>query len=247
MDILKKVNLNKRMRDINIKMATVFAVALFIVGCTSVIVKDEAPPPIENGLNRVETIACGHHGVGNNICWVSPSDDPRNVSIETVIYFEGRLVIKSIGGGCSIDDSVTVSGFGLYRLDLAKYVSSFSKSCIIDLIYQPKFPGQEESDAKIRGASGRVLLMVSPLDKAELSDGAVAYSRPQDDLFYEGSGLISIRQTRDFVPRTASCNCHLSHTDHVHEGARLDDAERRQWILNDEGLYRWAKAERVRI
>ena len=57
----------------------------------------------------------------------------------------------------------------------------------------------------------------------------------------------AIRQTRDFVPRTASCNCHLSRTDHVHEGARLDDAERRRWILNDEGLYRWAKAEGVRI
>ena len=27
--------------------------------------------------------------------------------------------------------------------------------------------------------------------------------------------------------------------------ARLDDAERRLWILNDEGLYRWAKSEGV--
>jgi hypothetical protein len=27
---------------------------------------------------------------------------------------------------------------------------------------------------------------------------------------------------------------------------RLDDAERRMWILNDEGLYRWAKSEGVR-
>jgi len=29
--------------------------------------------------------------------------------------------------------------------------------------------------------------------------------------------------------------------------ARIDDAERRLWILNDEGLYRWAKSERVNI
>ena len=57
----------------------------------------------------------------------------------------------------------------------------------------------------------------------------------------------AITRARDFVPRTASCDCPLSHTDHVHEGERLDDAERRQWILNDEGLYRWAKAEGVRI
>jgi len=27
----------------------------------------------------------------------------------------------------------------------------------------------------------------------------------------------------------------------------LNDQERRQWVLNDEGLYRWAKREGVRI
>lgn len=28
---------------------------------------------------------------------------------------------------------------------------------------------------------------------------------------------------------------------------RYSDAERRRWILNDEGLYRWARSEGVRI
>lgn len=28
---------------------------------------------------------------------------------------------------------------------------------------------------------------------------------------------------------------------------RLNNEERRQWILNDEGLYRWARSEGVRI
>ena len=28
---------------------------------------------------------------------------------------------------------------------------------------------------------------------------------------------------------------------------RLSDQERRLWILNDEGLYRWARSEGVRI
>ena len=30
-------------------------------------------------------------------------------------------------------------------------------------------------------------------------------------------------------------------------GLKLTDAERRLWILNDEGLYSWARAEGVRI
>ena len=29
--------------------------------------------------------------------------------------------------------------------------------------------------------------------------------------------------------------------------ARIDDAERRMWVLNDEGLYNWAKSERVNV
>jgi hypothetical protein len=28
---------------------------------------------------------------------------------------------------------------------------------------------------------------------------------------------------------------------------KRNDAERREWILNDEGLYRWARSEGVRI
>jgi len=30
-------------------------------------------------------------------------------------------------------------------------------------------------------------------------------------------------------------------------GARVDDEERRLWVLNDEGLYRWARSEGVEI
>ena len=30
-------------------------------------------------------------------------------------------------------------------------------------------------------------------------------------------------------------------------GARIDDRERKLWVLNDEGLYHWAKESGVRI
>lgn len=30
-------------------------------------------------------------------------------------------------------------------------------------------------------------------------------------------------------------------------GAAKNDEERRQWVLNDEGLYNWARSEGVRI
>lgn len=33
----------------------------------------------------------------------------------------------------------------------------------------------------------------------------------------------------------------------VCDNIRLDDAERRLWILNDEGLYNWARSEGVNV
>jgi hypothetical protein len=33
----------------------------------------------------------------------------------------------------------------------------------------------------------------------------------------------------------------------VCDNCRLNDDERRQWILNDEGLYQWARSEGCRI
>lgn len=49
------------------------------------------------------------------------------------------------------------------------------------------------------------------------------------------------------VPRTASCYCPKSGTDHQHPAGKHNDEDRRQWILNDEGLYNWARSEGVRI
>ena len=58
----------------------------------------------------------------------------------------------------------------------------------------------------------------------------------------------AIARALDHVPRTASCDCPQSGTDHMHtDDIRLSDEDRRQWILNDEGLYRWARSEGVRI
>lgn len=48
-----------------------------------------------------------------------------------------------------------------------------------------------------------------------------------------------------FVPRTASCNCHRSGTDHYHDAPRLSKEDLRQWVLNDEGLYNRARREGV--
>ena len=47
-----------------------------------------------------------------------------------------------------------------------------------------------------------------------------------------------IRQNREELDRAIH---------RVVPGLRLNDSERRLWILNDEGLYRWARSEGVRI
>jgi hypothetical protein len=56
-----------------------------------------------------------------------------------------------------------------------------------------------------------------------------------------------IGHTLAHVPRTASCDCPLSGTEHNHAAPKLNDAERRRWIMNDEGLYRDARRAGCRI
>jgi hypothetical protein len=58
----------------------------------------------------------------------------------------------------------------------------------------------------------------------------------------------AINRALNHVPKQASCYCHLSGTDHDHSDApKRNDEDRRQWVLNDQGLYNWARSEGVRI
>ncbi len=51
------------------------------------------------------------------------------------------------------------------------------------------------------------------------------------------------------TPKEASCQCPLSGARDHECGSypNLDDEDRRRWILNDEGLYTWARSEGVRL
>lgn len=49
------------------------------------------------------------------------------------------------------------------------------------------------------------------------------------------------------VPKTAGCYCPLSGTNHYHQPERRNDAERRQWIVNHEGLYDLARRAGVKV
>lgn len=57
----------------------------------------------------------------------------------------------------------------------------------------------------------------------------------------------AIASASSFVPRTASCYCPKSGTDHHHAAPKVTTAEIREWILNDEGMYRWARQCGVRV
>jgi hypothetical protein len=52
----------------------------------------------------------------------------------------------------------------------------------------------------------------------------------------------------NYVPATASCYCPKSGTAHNHDNhPRRNDEDRRGWVLNDDGLYQWARSEGCRI
>jgi len=47
-----------------------------------------------------------------------------------------------------------------------------------------------------------------------------------------------IKENRKMIDRTILCAC---------PNCRLNDDEREKWIMNDEGLYNWARMSGVRI
>ncbi len=57
----------------------------------------------------------------------------------------------------------------------------------------------------------------------------------------------AIDRVLGFVPSTASCYCAESGTDHRHPTEPRNDEERETWIVNDEGLYSWARSEGVPV
>jgi len=58
---------------------------------------------------------------------------------------------------------------------------------------------------------------------------------------------INNRPGMAFVPRTASCYCSKSGTDHYHAPKSLTLSEIEDWVRNDESLYNWARSEGVRL
>lgn len=57
----------------------------------------------------------------------------------------------------------------------------------------------------------------------------------------------AINRQLGHVPRTASCHCPKSGTDHYHQPDKRNDEERRMWVLNDEGLHAFALSKGVRM
>lgn len=189
----------RKAKELMRKTASVCTVLLAFMlmgaaGCQTVLIKDEAPPPIDNGQNRVETLVCGHHAVGNNVCWVGSQTAPQSVDFKIVTYLSGRVEVKSNGGGCSINEAIAFKDGQVIELDLSRYLRQFTSTCIVDVFMVVNFPGEKDTDVPTRGLAGRVTLAFSDLGKAPISNPAVLSTRPDDDDFYKGVGLLSLRQ-----------------------------------------------------
>lgn len=172
-----------------------FLGAILFLSCSGKIVRDDAPAPIENGQGRLETIVCGHHAVGDNICWVDSGDSLADIDVSVLTVFSGSLTIKSVDSSCSIDKSVSYSNFEEVRFTLGDFTQNFHESCIVDLVMYPVFPGQNNSEVSVKGWSGRIVFAYknSEVDLAYVK-GTDNYSEYSDDsLFYDGVGLVSVR------------------------------------------------------
>lgn len=174
-------------------MRSIFGV-LFLglfVGCSSVkLVRDVYPT--NTGVGRIESIACGHYAIGNNACWLKKNITVSSIDIRVVTYLSGRLILRSNGGSCSINDSISYDGFSKLKINMEKYIKDTSGQCVIDLIMQPKFPGQEKSDVETAGLTGRIAIIFSDIDPAGMSE--IIGPDEDDGFFFPGVALLTNRK-----------------------------------------------------
>lgn len=174
-----------------------FVLLVFVFGCTTNnIVRDEAAPPIEYGMGRVDTTVCGHHAIGTNLCWVPKGPTPNDVWIHVRTVFSGRVVIRSLGKwSCNIDESIAYQDFATVSIRLSDYIKDFKNSCLVNVLLFPKWPGQEKSDIPIKGFKGTVYFMAQSQNTrlGQFVAKNMSSGVQNDAMVYPGAYLISMR------------------------------------------------------
>ena len=121
--------------------------ACLVMGCVHIKkpINDPSPPAAESnyataeyqtrdllGKNEVEM----HYGLGD--AYILIGDEYNNLNLKVQGYFDG--VIKVDSGLCNISETTTYKSSELVPI---KVPGVASRSCLIDIVVIPKFPGEE--------------------------------------------------------------------------------------------------------
>lgn len=186
--------LNKRAINFT-KMVAAALAALSFCGCVAKLIPDFAPAPIDVGEGRVETVACGHWAVGNNLCWVRDGNAKKAV-VEIHTVFSGTITIIGDGPGCKVNLRSSYSDFETIAVPMTD-VGILTQPCVLEIAMSPALPGQDKSEVESRSWAGRVVLIPWDSAKSELgvvlpSEGA-ELANSDDGLFYPGGVSFVVR------------------------------------------------------
>jgi hypothetical protein len=142
-------------------MKYLIVVCLFLSACAS-LVHDQNPPSIGEGSQRVESVICDRHDVGENGC-VFP-DGVLSGSLKIYGVNSGTIAIKGSGCGVNTSFAYAKSDNPWIDLPLKELIGSdrIVEDCVLDVYQRPNFPHQDKFPWPILGMMGTITLGTCP-------------------------------------------------------------------------------------
>lgn len=172
----------------------------FLFSCSQkfFIVEDFAVSSYEAGHGRVESVLCGHYAVGDNICWLQNEDDLALSTLEIKTYLHGTVFITS---DCGYEHTKTYTGSEPVKVNLSEVFDLRGPGdfCVIDYLVSPYFPFEKAMYQQVSSLTGRAYVFyLEPHKQLGLVRSRTESLDESDSRFYEGSGLVSIKQSELF-------------------------------------------------
>ena len=140
---------------------------LFVVSlaaCASKLIKDPAPASIDTGFQRVETMVCERHDIGENGCALKEGN-LKNEELWIYGVLQGEITI--IGANCGVNKVMNYTWnekdpWVKLKLDELIGADKIADDCVLSIYQKVNFPGSDQTTFPIRGMEGTVTLGTCP-------------------------------------------------------------------------------------
>jgi hypothetical protein len=130
-----------------------------VLSCTNLRLNTDLSEPATTSNFHSLELSCDTHEIGIAGCAYQKDQDTLGQSFKVYVLQSGELKIFS--NNCGIDLVKTYTENGWQTIEFSEILGSrFSQSCLISLLFVPKYPGQDRATLKIHNFKGQVYVKV---------------------------------------------------------------------------------------